>query len=199
MKFGRLLLRIVIGGLFVGHGTQKLFGWFGGPGIEGFSQAAESMEMRPGRRNAIAAGLTETAGGAMLAAGAATPLAAASLIGTMTTAIRKVHFRNGPWNSNGGYEYNLVLIAALLSLVDGGPGPISVDGLMGWHDTDHKWAIGALAVGAATSTAIIELGRRTPPTPPADAGTPPYPEAGRTEERAETAEPAESAEAERQQ
>ena len=102
MKLVRFLMRMVIGGLFVGHGTQKLYGWFGGHGLEGTGQAFEGLGMRPGRRNAMAAGVAETAGGAALAVGLATPLAAAALVGTMLTAINRVHLKAGPWASNGG-------------------------------------------------------------------------------------------------
>ncbi len=122
MKLGRLLLRLLIGSLFIGHRTQKLFGWFGGAGLEATSKAFESRGLAPGRRNALAAGITETAGGASLALGLATPLSAAGLVGVMLTAIRTLHWQNGPWSTNGGYEYNAVLIAALLLLVEGGPG-----------------------------------------------------------------------------
>lgn len=160
MKVGRLLLRAVIGGLFIGHGTQKLFGWFGGPGPEGTGQMMNGLDMRPGRHHALAAGATETAGGALLAAGLATPLAASSLIGVMLTAIRKVHLANGPWNTSGGYEYNLVLIAALLSLVDGGPGELSADHALGIGRTGPWWALAALGSGAAASAITVELGRR---------------------------------------
>lgn len=162
MSLGRLVTRTVIGGLFIGHGTQKLFGWFGGPGPDGTQQMMASLDMRPTRRNALAAGWSETAGGALLVTGLATPLAAAGLIGTMVTAIRKVHLSNGPWAANGGYEYNVVLIAALAALVDGGPGALSLDRLLGVDDTDARWALTALALGAAASTAAIELGRRAP-------------------------------------
>lgn len=160
MKVGRFLVRAVIGGLFIGHGTQKLFGWFGGPGQGGTEQMMEGLEMRPPRQHALAAGVTETAGGALLAAGLATPLAAASLIGVMITAIRKVHLEKGPWNAGGGYEYNLVLIAALLSLVDDGPGALSADHALGLRAAGPGWALAALAAGAAASTATVEMGRR---------------------------------------
>jgi putative oxidoreductase len=174
LRIGRLILRLIIGGLFVGHGTQKLFGWFGGPGLAGTGQMMNSLKLHPPRRNALAAGVTETAGGTLLAAGLATPLAAASLIGVMITAIRTVHWKNGPWAANGGYEFNLVLIAALLGLVDGGPGDLSLDRVLGIHDTGPEWAFGALALGAATSALTVELGRRnadqvtgeSPVTPP---------------------------------
>jgi putative oxidoreductase len=162
MKLGRLLARGVVGGLFVGHGTQKLYGWFDGPGLDGATKMMESLGLRPGRRNALAASISETAGGAMLAAGFLTPLAAASLIGTMITAIRTVHFKNGLWNSGGGYEFNLALIAATLAIVDGGPGPFSLDAALGIHDTGSKWAVAALAAGAVGSTLVIETGRRHP-------------------------------------
>jgi putative oxidoreductase len=160
MNTGRLIARVVIGGLFVGHGLQKLTGKFDGPGIERTKGMMESLEMRPATVHAYAAGVTETAGGAMLAAGAATPLAAASLIGVMITAIRKVHLRNGPWVSDRGYEYNLVLIAALLAIVDGGPGPVSLDTLRRKSRRGFPAMLGALGIGAAASTIAIELGRR---------------------------------------
>ena len=159
MNVGRLVARALVGSLFVGHGTQKLMGWFGGPGLAGTDGMMESLDMRPARRNSLAAGVTETAGGAMVALGLATPLAAASLMGIMTTAIRKVHLANGPWASNGGYEYNLVLMAALLAIVDDGPGDLSLDAALGWQKHGAAWALGALGLGAAMSTAVIALGQ----------------------------------------
>lgn len=174
MQIGRLAARLVIGGLFVGHGTQKLFGWFGGPGLKGTEEMMGALEMRPTRANAVAAGTSETAGGALLMAGAATPLAAASLIGTMITAIRKVHQPHGPWVAQGGWEYNAVLIAALTALIDGGPGDLSVDAALGRDEWGPGWAIGGLALGAAASAAAITLGKRgaaptdTTPSPDSD-------------------------------
>ncbi len=164
MKLGRLIARIVIGGLFVGHGTQKWFGWFGGPGLDGTSAMMESLGMRPGRRNAIAASASETIGGAMIVAGAFTPAAATTLIATMITAIRTVHFKNGLWASKGGYEFNLALIAGLLALVDGGPGSPSMDALLGTGETGPGWTLVTLAAGAAGSTLAIAAGRRGAPS-----------------------------------
>src|SRR3954467_10804172 len=160
MKIGRLPARVVIGALFVGHGTQKLFGWFGGPGLEGTEQMMGALDMRPTRANALAAGVSETAGGALVVLGAATPVAAASLIGTMATAIHKVHRPNGPWAAQGGWEYNAVLIAALTALIDAGPGDLSVDALAGRDEWGPGWALGGLAVGGAAAAAAIALGRR---------------------------------------
>ena len=96
MGLFRLLARVTIGLLFAGHGAQKLFGWFGGGGIEGTAQSFEKMGLVPGRRNALAAGVSETAGGLLFAAGAATPLAAAALSGSMITAIKTVDVAEGP-------------------------------------------------------------------------------------------------------
>ena len=140
------LLRAVVGVLFVGHGTQKLFGWFGGPGPDGTAQFFEGLGLRPGRRNALAAGATEAGDGLLLAAGVATPVAAAGLSGTMITAIQRAHWKNGLWSTDGGFEYNLVLLAALAAVTaeERGPG----------------WALAQLAAGAAGSVAVGELARR---------------------------------------
>jgi putative oxidoreductase len=159
MKFARLVARLIIGILFIGHGTQKLKGWFGGPGIEGTTGMMESLDLHPPRRHAIAAGVAETTGGALLAAGLLTPLASASLIGVMITAIRTVHGPKGVWSAQGGYEYNLVLIAALLALAEDGPGSLSLDGALGLRTTGLPWSVGALALGAAASAATTETGR----------------------------------------
>jgi putative oxidoreductase len=159
--------RVTIGALFAGHGVQKLFGWFGGPGIEGTKQMTQSLQLGPVTPNAYAVGLSEGLGGAMFAAGLATPLAASSLIGTMITAIRKVHLPNGPWVTSGGYEYNLVLIGAVAALTEIGPGRISLDHLLGTERSGWKWALGALALGAASSTAVIEAGKRQAAAAPA--------------------------------
>ena len=160
MNVGKLALRIVIGGLFIGHGTQKLLGWFGGSGLEGTDKTMEALDMQPARRNSIASGMTEAGCGALLVVGLGTPFAVAGLIGIMITAVRKVHWKNGPWNSNGGWEYNAVIIAALTALADSGPGPVSLDAALGRERSGSRWALAALALGAAGSTAAIELGRR---------------------------------------
>lgn len=170
---GRLAARAVIGGLFVGHGTQKLFGWFEGPGPEGTEQMMGKIGMHPASRNASAAGLTETIGGALLALGLATPLAAAGLIGTMITAIRKVHLDNGPWNTSGGYEYNLTIIAALMALADAGPGALSLDRALRTEKAGPGWALAALGAGALASAATIELARRHAPEATAETATVP--------------------------
>ncbi len=160
MHLARLAARATIGGLFIGHGTQKLFGWFGGPGLDGAAQMMDGLQMHPPKRNAIAAGATEAGGGALLAAGLATPLATSSLIGVMTTAIRKVHGANGVWSSKGGWEYNAALIAALATLAETGPGKLSLDHALGIEKKGTALALAAAGAGVAMSYVTTELGRR---------------------------------------
>jgi len=148
MKIWRLLLRLVVGVLFVGHGTQKLFGWFDGHGLDATADGFDQMGLKPGKANAIAAGVGEAGGGALLAVGLLTPLAAANITATMLMAIYRVHLKNGPWITKGGYEYNLVLILAALALVEAGPGALSLDAAMGRELKGAGWALAAAAAGA---------------------------------------------------
>jgi putative oxidoreductase len=150
MSIGRLFLRLTVGALFIGHGTQKLFGWFGGPGLAATGEQFERLGMRPGRGHALAAGVSEAGGGAMLTLGYGTPVAAAGLTATMLTAIRRVHAGNGPWVTEGGFEYNLVLIGAVLTLAEAGPGPLA----LGRGRSGAGWALAALLAGAAAAGAI---------------------------------------------
>jgi putative oxidoreductase len=167
MKLGRLLLRLAVGGFFVGHGTQKLFGWFGGHGLDATAEGFEHLGLRPGRRNAIAAGAAEAGGGALLAAGLATPFAASAIVGTMITAIDSVHAKNGPWVTNGGYEYNVVLIAAALTLAEVGPGPLSLDAALDSERSGSKWALFALIAGAAGAFGARQAAAAQPAPPAA--------------------------------
>lgn len=149
MKIGRLLLRAAVGGFFIGHGTQKLFGWFGGQGLKNQAAHFEGMGLKPGIVHASAAGAAETLGGAGLLLGYRTPLASASIISVMLTAINRVHLKNGPWAHKGGYEYNAVLIAAAASLAESGPGALSLDALRGKEKSGAIWGAFSLAAGAA--------------------------------------------------
>ncbi|MGG3625249.1 DoxX family protein [Bacillus gobiensis] len=127
---GLLLIRLVIGLLFVGHGAQKLFGWFGGHGLKGTGGWFESMGMKPGITMALAAGLAELIGGVLFALGLFTPLAGVIIAGTMVMAIVKVHGPNGLWTTENGYEYNLVLLAAAIGIALTGPGQYAIDALI---------------------------------------------------------------------
>lgn len=168
MKLGALALRGAIGGLFIGHGTQKLFGWFGGHGPDGTGGFFETLGLRPGKRHATAAGISEAGGGALLALGALTPVAGALLTGTMVTAIRKVHGKNGPWVTDGGYEYNLVLILAVAALVDLGPGPLSVDQALLPRAKGPALALASVGAGVLGSYIVTE--RLSEPAPAEEPG-----------------------------
>lgn len=130
MALGLLVVRLVVGLLFVGHGAQKLFGWFGGYGPKGTGGWLESIGVKPGVAMAIVAGLMELVGGALFAAGLLTPLAAALIVMTMLVAIVKVHGQNGLWATANGYEYNLVLAAIAIGIALTGAGQFSLDALI---------------------------------------------------------------------
>jgi putative oxidoreductase len=165
MRLGAPVLRGLIGGLFVGHGTQKLFGWFTGPGLEGTSGMMEQLGMRPPRRHALLVSAAEAGGGVLLALGAFTPVATAMLTGSMTTAIRKVHAPKGPWITGGGWEYNAVLIAALTALAEHGPGRPSVDAALFPRMHGRAWALASLAAGVAGSYIATSPPLNQPPEP----------------------------------
>jgi putative oxidoreductase len=159
MDVGLLVLRVVVGAFFVGHGGQKLFGWFGGHGIGGTGAAFEAMGLRPGRTMAAIAGISELVGGVLLAAGLVTPLAAAMVIGTMTLAVAIVHWRHGPWVAEGGWEYNAVLIAVAFAVTAVGPGKYSLDNALDIDLAGLDWALIALAAGVVGALAVAAAAR----------------------------------------
>lgn len=127
-----LVLRLVVGLLFFGHGTQKLFGWWGGHGIEGTGQFfEEGIEVAPGKFWAIVAGLGETLGGLGLAFGLFTPIAGALIISVMLLAIIQVHWEHGLWNANNGFEYPLVNVTVATVVALAGAGIYSLDNAFG--------------------------------------------------------------------
>jgi putative oxidoreductase len=160
MKLGMALLRIVVGVLFMGHGLQKLKGWFGGYGLDATAAGFENLGLRPGKVHATAGGAAETAGGALLATGLATPAAAGMLSSVMTVAIDKVHKDNGVWNMNNGYEYNLVMMAALFAIASAGPGPWSLDERLGIGRSGSAVGVAQLAAGLLGAATAIRLGSR---------------------------------------
>ena len=168
MRIGLAVLRALMGGLFVGHGTQKLFGWFGGHGPDATGQAFEGMGLRPGKANALAAGAAEAGGGALLALGLFTPLAGAALTGAMTTAIATVHAPRGPWVTEGGWEYNAVLIAAVAAIVDVGPGALSLDAVRGRERWGTGWALASVAAGAGGAAFVLSRRSTGEPEPTSD-------------------------------
>jgi putative oxidoreductase len=157
-NLGRLLLRVTVGSIFIEHGTQKLFGWFGGHGLSGTGQFFESLELRPGRRNAIVAGIAEAGGGALLVLGLATPAAASAVGSVMVTALRTAIWRDEIKVGTGGYE--VLLLANAVAIADSGPGPLSLDALLGWERRGPRWAAAALGGALAGSALAIAAGRQ---------------------------------------
>ena len=120
-------LRVSVGIIFIAHGAQKLFGWFGGYGLEGTGQFFGSLGLNPGVLMALLAGAAEFFGGLALVFGLLVRPAAASLAFAMLVAIFAVHFSKGFFLDKGGYEYALALFAASVSLLFSGAGRFSVD------------------------------------------------------------------------
>ncbi len=128
---GLLVLRLTLGLVFVGHGAQKAFGAFEGPGFAGATGFIGSLGLRPARFWTAVAVSGELAAGVLLVFGLLTPVAGLLVLATMGVAIAKVHGSKGFFVQNGGYEYNLVLIIAALALALIGPGAFSLDHLLG--------------------------------------------------------------------
>jgi putative oxidoreductase len=159
-NLGPLLLRVTVGSIFIEHGTQKLFGWFGGHGPSGTGQFFESLGLRPGRRNAIVSGIAEAGGGALLVLGLATPAAASAVGSVMVTALRTAIWRDGIKVGTGGYE--VLLLGNAVAIADSGPGPLSLDALLGWERRGARWAAAALAGALAGSALAIAAGIEHP-------------------------------------
>ena len=134
---GLLVLRAGVGATLFAHGAQKLFGWFGGHGLEATGAGFERMGFRPGYPSALAAGLGEAGGGLLLATGLATGLGAAAAAATMAVAA-STHVPNGFFNQNRGLEFPLSLGVAAFGLSLTGPGRFSLDRLLGWEPTSPR-------------------------------------------------------------
>jgi putative oxidoreductase len=151
MDLGLLILRIVVGLLLIGHGTQKLFGWFGGSGIEKWVAGIGTRGFMPAMLWGWAGALGETLGGILLALGFLSPLGSFAIAASMVVAIVTAHWSKGIWNSKAGIEFPLTNIAAVLALALTGPGLYSLDHLFGislalWVG----WAAAVVLVGGAT-------------------------------------------------
>jgi putative oxidoreductase len=151
------LFRVALGGVLIAHGSQKLFGWFGGGGIEGTSKGMHAMGFRPAKPSAILAGVGEAGAGAALALGLATPAAGAAAATTMGVAA-SVHAPNGFFATEGGLEYPAVLGLAAASFTIGGPGPFSLDALSG-HVLDRPW-MRATALALIPAVIAAQIYRR---------------------------------------
>ena len=131
MEIGILILRLVVGLLFFSHGTQKLFGWFGGSALVGTFGMVDRLRFRPKFLWGLGVALGETVGGALVVLGLLTPLGSISIIAVMLVATFAVHWKNGIWNTKGGYEFPVTNIAAALAVAGIGPGRYSLDALLG--------------------------------------------------------------------
>ncbi|GMK40664.1 oxidoreductase [Paenibacillus sp. CCS19] len=122
MDLGLLLIRIVIGLLFIGHGAQKLFGWFGGYGPKGTGGWMESVGIKPGVAMAVVSGLMELIGGVLFGAGLLTVVGAVLIALTMVGAIVKVHGKNGLWSTSNGIELPLIVLVVVIGVALTGAG-----------------------------------------------------------------------------
>lgn len=160
---GLLLARLVVGLVMAAHGTQKLFGWFGGYGLNKTGEFFSHLGFQPGRPFAAAAALTEIASGLLVALGFLGPIGPALMISVMTVAMITVHWEHGLFASNNGIEVTLLYIAAAVGLALVGYGRYSADAWLGiaglWTPSITWLALGAGALGGLANLAI----RRRPP------------------------------------
>src|ERR1700682_1743808 len=133
LSFGLLVLRLVVGLTVAAHGGQKLFGWWGGPGMTGWTQSATRLRIRPAAPWAWVAALSEFGGGLLLALGLLSPLGSLGVAGAMLVAIATVHWANGFWNGKRGFEFNLSLLGSVAALALPGPGIYSLDQALTIH------------------------------------------------------------------
>ena len=159
---GLLVLRLVVGLIVAAHGAQKLFGWWGGPGMSGWTGAMSRMRIRPAVAWAWMSALSELGGGLLFALGFLSPLGSMAIAGSMLVAIALVHLPKGFWVGKGGYEYNLSLLAAAMAIAITGPGALSLDALIGIRPPEPVTVIVA-AVLVIAGVAAALLGRSPRP------------------------------------
>ena len=155
IALGLLILRLVLGLTVAGHGAQKLFGWWGGSGMKGWTGAMTRMRIRPAVPWAWMSALAEFGGGLLVALGFLNPLGSFALAGSMLVAVILVHWPKGFWVGKGGYEYNLLILGAAAAIAIAGPGAYSLDGALGIHLPEPVILIvGTLATVAGVAVAL---------------------------------------------
>src|SRR3954452_1139563 len=161
MAYGLLLIRAVFGLTMAAHGAQKLFGWFGGSGPQGTAGFFGNLRFRQPLAMALTAALAELSG-MLFVFGLLTPLAALAIAVVMLTSIATVHWTNGFFAGNGGYELNLGILAVAIGIAATGPGRFSLDHLIGWDDNISGlwWGVGVFGAAALSSLLTLTLGRR---------------------------------------
>ena len=157
MGTGLLLLRIVVGLLLIGHGTQKLFGWYGGYGVAGVGGWFHSLGFRPGKPMAVVAGLGEAGGGLLLLLGFLTPLAGAAIVGTLLVAA-STHLPK-VWATEGGLELPLTFAAVGAMYAFTGPGRFSLDNAFGLDLNGPSWGWAATIAGVLGAFAVVGLAK----------------------------------------
>jgi putative oxidoreductase len=155
-----LLLRVVLGGLMTGHGAQKLFGWWGGYGLDGTSAWLESMGLRPGRPWAVLAGGSEFAGGVLSLLGLLNPLGPLGVIGAMVMATRKAHWGKPIWVTEGGPELPATNMSIATAIMLAGPGKYSLDRALGIRLPRWIAFLGLVAIAITVAFAA----KKEPPT-----------------------------------
>jgi putative oxidoreductase len=153
---GLLILRLTTGGMLAGHGAQKLFGAFEGPGLRGTAGMMESLGLKPGRFWGTAAALSEFGGGTLTALGLLYPLGPLGIIASMSMATAKVHWGKPIWASAGGAELPVLNMGAALALAMAGPGRYSLDHLLGIRVPRPVVALAGFATGAALVYGILQ-------------------------------------------
>ncbi|MFI6724763.1 DoxX family protein [Streptomyces sp. R-74717] len=154
---GLLLIRITFGLLMAGHGSQKLFGIFGGDGLTATGEGFAALGYRPGTVYAAIGGGSEFLGGIGLALGLFTPLAAAALIGVMINAMVTVSATHGLWATQGGVEYNLCITVVALAIAAIGPGRLALDRPFRWGKGGWREAAFALCLGGIGAAITLSL------------------------------------------
>jgi putative oxidoreductase len=164
MSYGLLLLRLVIGGIFFAHGAQKVFGVWGGPGLAGTRGWLQGLGFRPAGLFAALVAFQELGGGLLLALGFLTPFGSLAVCASMFVAIPMVHWKNGFFNGNGGFEFPLALAAAAIALAMTGPGRFSIDRALHWDDnlSGVWWGVGVAALAAAGAFVVVTFFRTAP-------------------------------------
>ncbi len=156
IAFGLLILRLVVGLTVAAHGAQKLLGWWGGPGMTGWTQVVEKLRIRPAQPWAWIAALSEFGGGLLLALGLLTPLGSLAIVGSMLVAIATVHWSKGFWATKGGYEFNLTLIASAVALAFTGPGAYSIDNALRIHPPEPiTMIVGTIGLIAGVTVTLV--------------------------------------------
>ena len=155
-----LALRLTSGSLLVGHGAQKLFGWFGGNGLDGTAGWLESLNLKPGKPWAIAAGASEFGGGLLMILGFLNPVGPLSALGSMGMATAKAHWGKPIWATSGGAELPVTNAAITTALMLTGPGTFSLDRLL--HTKLPRWVLvpGLAGVAGAVAAGVVLSARQ---------------------------------------